>query len=467
MKNISVGLCMIFFSISLFPQGVFESSLSNTHEINVSSLLSMGGFIRSATYIARTPVEEALYLQSCYGQAGLKMSAPLGEHVSASSDIRFRYGTEFSKTIHEFELREAYVDLFVGPLGFRFGKQIVSWGKGTVYNPTQRITPIDPLYRSPDRDDMKLGNWAIMTNLNLGSKTKFSGYWLPVYKPSVLLIEPVPMPDYIRFQTDAFPDARLKNGSYGLKYELFLNQFDASFSWFDGYSHWPGITYLSAVFDTITYEPAEIGLAEKAYNIQALGLDFAIPFGSWIFRFEGAWQTTQAYDEKEYIPYPELAYTAELERTGTNLNMMAGYYGKYITDFASLERSPELTFDSNMLIELLQAGITVTPEIIDNEIASRIKSFNRLYNYQTEEFYQSALAVLTGNFFYEKLELSLPVIYNFTTEEWTIRPALTYKPYDGIHLQAGYEGYYGPEGSLYDLIGPVLNSGFMAVKVIF
>ena len=75
--------------------------------------------------------------------------------------------------------------------------------------------------------------------------------------------------------------------------------------------------------------------------------------------------------------------------------------------------------------------------------------------------------VLKGNFFYDKLELSLPVIYNFTSEEWTLRPGITYKPFDGVHIKAGYEGYYGGKGSLYDLLGPVLNSGFLSVKLVF
>jgi len=326
---------------------------------------------------------------------------------------------------------------------------------------------MDPLYRSPEQDDMKLGNWTMKGSLRLGLNMKLSGFWLPVYMPSRLMIKPVPVPDYITFTIPDFPNTELKNGSYGLKYDLFLKRFDASLSWFDGYNHWPGISYQSAVFDTETYQPVEIVLFEKAYRTQALGLDFAVPAGAWIFRFEGAWQNTTSYHEKEYIPYPELAYTAEIERSGSNLTFLAGYYGKYISDFIPPVRTPELSFDSNMLVALMQSGLVITPDIVDDEIRNRIKAFNMLYNYQMEEFYHSAFVVLKSNFFYDKLELSIPVIYNFTSEEWTIRPGITYKPYDGIHLQAGYEAYYGPEGSLYDLIGPVLNSGYISVKVIF
>jgi hypothetical protein len=208
--------------------------------------------------------------------------------------------------------------------------------------------------------------------------------------------------------------------------------------------------------------PTEIYLAEKAYRSKMLGLDFALPMGSWMFRFEGAWQQTRDYIESEFIPFPELSYEAEIEKTGDHINLIAGYYGKYILDFIGPFSNPELKIDHESISEMINSGFP-----INEEIENKIDAFNRMYNYQLEEVYHSAFLVSSGNLFYNSLEYEIPVIYNITTGEWTIRPSLTIKPFDGFHLKVGYEGYFGRSGSLYDLVGPVLNSGFLSVKIIF
>ena len=36
-----------------------------------------------------------------------------------------------------------------------------------------------------------------------------------------------------------------------------------------------------------------------------------------------------------------------------------------------------------------------------------------------------------------------------------------------VNNTAGYAGLYGPENSLYDLVGPVLNAGYLSLKISF
>ena len=97
----------------------------------------------------------------------------------------------------------------------------------------------------------------------------------------------------------------------------------------------------------------------------------------------------------------------------------------------------------------------------------QVGAFNRQFNYQLEEIYHTIFFLWEGRFLYEKLELRLPVIYNITAEEWICRPAVSYMPADGIKLTAGFNGFYGPEGSLFDLVGPVLNAGYFSMKLTF
>jgi hypothetical protein len=54
-----------------------------------------------------------------------------------------------------------------------------------------------------------------------------------------------------------------------------------------------------------------------------------------------------------------------------------------------------------------------------------------------------------------------------STEEWMIRPEITYNPGSGISLSLGYQGMWAPEGELYDLVGPALNAGWFTVRLSF
>jgi len=190
---------MMLLSITSSGQGLFESSLSESSDIPGQEFLTIGGFIRSATYIGETTEKRDLYLQSAYAQASLQLKAKAGSKVSAFTDIRFRYGTEWQETVSEIDLREAYVNLQTGPVDFSLGKLIAPWGKGTVFNPVNKLTPMDPTLRSPESDDMNLGIWALQGGVNLGSYLKLTATWNPLYQPGKLLIDPIPMPEYVYF----------------------------------------------------------------------------------------------------------------------------------------------------------------------------------------------------------------------------------------------------------------------------
>jgi hypothetical protein len=250
-KSGSILVWLMLILSPAFSQSLFESSQSNNEKL-VSSNLQLGGFIRSLAYVANTPETDHLYFQSAYSQAGLLLEATAGSWVSAKADIRFRYGTEFRKPVSEMDFREAYIDMWTGPASFRIGKLITPWGKGSVFNPTNKLTPLDPTVRSPVEDDMMLGSWAIQGRINLGSSMKLTATWKPLYQSSVLLIDPVPMPDYVNFLKPDYPGTELKEGSYGLNYDVFTSAVDLSLYWFDGYHSWPGIAYDSFILDTLT-----------------------------------------------------------------------------------------------------------------------------------------------------------------------------------------------------------------------
>lgn len=466
---------IIAWSIIAVPacigQGLFESSRPGNHETLVSSKLSLGGFIRSLSYINGSS-ENTHYLQSVYGQAGLLLDAKTGDIASAHADIRLRYGNEFGEQLSDFQLREAYVDLWAGPFSLKAGKTIAPWGKGSVFNPTAKLTPTDPTVRSPEEDDRYLGSWAIQAGLRLGNHFRITGTWKPLYEPSILLIDPVPLPSYVKFLEPDYPDPELKEGSYGLKADLTTSALDASLYWFEGYHHWPGIAYDSFVPDLANFETEALNLFEKAYRIRMAGMDLSIPVGAWILRAEGAWQQSHGEPpDREYLPLPEISYTAEIERSGSNLTLIAGYYGKYILDYtpSGADASLSADMDPSAAGGLFQPGSVPDQEQMDQAVKEQIRAFNRLYNYQLEEFYHTIFMVGQAILAHELFKIKLPLIYNITTEELLIRPGIWYSPpgAEGFEIGAGFEGMYGPGNSLFDLVGPSMNAAWLSVRLSF
>jgi len=463
-------LCVLLLLLGISGasgQGLFESTLAEGSESPGEEFLSLGGFIRSAVYLGKTPLEEDPYLQSAFGQAGLVMKAKAGTMATAVAEIRFRYGTEWQHHISDIELREAYVDLQTGPVGFRFGKLISPWGKGTLFNPTSKLTPIDPTTRSPETDDMNLGIWALQGSVNMGSYLKLAATWNPLYQPGKLLIDPIPMPGYVSFLDPDYPGVKLNEGSYGIRLDLRAPLMDAALYWFDGYHSWPGIAFDSFIMDTLSMEPIALNILEKAYGIRMAGADFSVPVGSWIFTAEGAWfQANNSQEGREYIPFPEISYTAEVERSGSWWTVITGYYGKYIIDFSPALAKPALSAEQEQFLPLMQEGM-ISPEMVDELVREQVSAFNRLYNYQLEEFYHSTFLVLKGELFHNTLEIQAPVIYHISTGEWIAQPSVTWIPVDGLRVKAGFNGMWGGENSLYDMVGPILNAGYISMTLTF
>jgi hypothetical protein len=195
-------------------------------------------------------------------------------------------------------------------------------------------------------------------------------------------------------------------------------------------------------------QPELLQLLEHPYRIRMAGLDFSLPLGSWIIRTEGAWQeSTGDRTSNEHIPFPELAYAAEIERSLGNFDLVAGYYGKYIMDYEDPVFPPSLSPDAESLHGLINGQGTFTPALFDDLVRNQIASFNRLYNYQLEPQYHSAFVVISGQFFYDILECAVPLIYNFTTEEWMVQPRISYRPADGVEVSVGFSDRYSMQGT--------------------
>jgi len=83
------------------------------------------------------------------------------------------------------------------------------------------------------------------------------------------------------------------------------------------------------------------------------------------------------------------------------------------------------------------------------------------------EYYHSAGLRFEAELLYGRLIPSLTALYNFTSKDLMVRPAVKYKPSDGVTLSAGYEHYAGTRGSMYDIIDDFMKAVFFAIRLDF
>ena len=104
---------------------------------------------------------------------------------------------------------------------------------------------------------------------------------------------------------------------------------------------------------------------------------------------------------------------------------------------------------------------------LESYIRQQVGAFNRLYNYQLEEFYHTGGIRIGTDLAYGKFMPSVFTMYNFTSRDILIIPEIKIKPSDGLTITAGAEFYNGINGSLYDIVDSFMNSIYVALKVDF
>lgn len=448
-------------------QGLFEQSLVSSDSA-LASPLSFSGFVRSTIY-AGNHDESPVYLQSVYSQVSLEASISAGKFGDAYAEMRYRTGYEFQEKFSKAELREAYVKLYLGPLAVQAGKQIISWGSTSFLNPTDQFSPMDPTFRSPESEDLRKGVWALSTNFSISSSSSFYFIWMPLYEPSVLLTDAFSFPDYLSLNDHQSRNLDISDGSFALKYDLRSAILDLDLSYFNGYRNTPSLALDTAIFNMTSFQPELLRLSQRPYRINMAGLNMTIPAGSYLFRLEAAWMDPakeQEYDP--HLPLSELSYVAEIEQSGANVSLIAGYYGKYLPDFIRADFNPALLKgEMPPISDIFPPGVSPSLSGLSSFLDTEIKGFNRLINYQQYEISHSAYAILKMSAFNDLIDLEIPVMYNFTVGELTLMPSLAFKIADGFSFKLGAYSIFGKENTLYDLIGPGLNAGFGMLQLKF
>ncbi len=137
-----------------------EGSSSGSSDSSSPATYELSGYVRGDAFMGKIPEYRQGYLQAAYGELSLQLRAGKSEYGDAFAETRLRYGMQGNQPGYEAELREGYVNTYLGPIDIRLGQQIIVWGKADGFNPTNNLTPTNLSIRSPHDDDRRVGNFA-------------------------------------------------------------------------------------------------------------------------------------------------------------------------------------------------------------------------------------------------------------------------------------------------------------------
>lgn len=166
------------------------------------------------------------------------------------------------------DVRAAFVELSLGGVTLKAGRQALAWGRTDRINPTDVLAGRDLQRLVTEEDDNRMGQFAVTLALPLGGGT-LNGVWQPEFRAS-RLPNGAPIP--------SIPLRR--SASYALRYERYGAGFDFSLTLANGPDHTPWLT------------PATInGQPQIAFSypiVTTLGADFSTTLGAYGIRFEAA-----------------------------------------------------------------------------------------------------------------------------------------------------------------------------------
>ena len=426
-----------------------------------------GGFIRGGFYTWVDKSDHKLYFPGAYSDLGINLETGNGKNFRSFADIRFRYGSEFLKPVSKIDIREAWVVVNGKKWNFSAGQKIIKWGRCDFTNPTSKLSPINMISRSPDREDMNMGNLLVSANYYPWTKVKFEAVAIPYYRSSVLIIEPVRLPEYVVIKQLPFLVTEKEMFSHALKADFHLKFFDWSFSWFEGYDPLPGITLTEFNLDLNQQIPVPyIELSVKPYKTRVLGMDFETVVGALGIRGEAAWSDPElSYEKNEYVPFPEIKWALGADWSKGIWRFTGEYSGKFIIEYTPSSVEPLIGTGSDF--SQIAPLLTIPGFDIEDYVKLQVGAFNRLYNNQLNRYYHLTALRIEADLLYGKLLPSVMTLYNITSHDMLLIPEVKIKPADGLAITIGAEIYSGRKGSLYDIVDDFMNGAYVSLRVDF
>jgi len=451
--------------------GLFEQSLSAPAAAAAAPASTAGatapaaappftwsGYGRGDFYAGKEPGSDAANMKAAYGELSLKVTSAKERYGDAFAEVRARYGLQGDQQQLFPELREAYVNGYVGPVSIRLGQQIIVWGRADAFNPTNNITPFDLRIRSPIEDDRRVGNVGARVFVNF-APFRLEGVWMPLYVPSEL--PSVFLPQFVTYGPTNFPPPELQNGLEAARLHLELPAFEASVSYLYGFAPLPGLQLASLTIDPTN---PSVQVARVAYNQHVGGMDFSTTIGDLLaIRGEAALRWPMNYAAKSYAARPDAQYVLGVDRSFGPVSVIAQYMGRYVIDWQPQNGPPTPIDPSQLMMTSSVPAVEEATYLINLELAK----VNQMLFSQLAQVQHLATVRVEWLTAHETLSFSALGMMNFTTQEWLAAPKIGYRFSDAITAYAGAEIFGGPVGTLFGLIAAELSAGYVELRLTF
>ncbi len=439
---------------SLFESATADESAATSVEGPVASRYSLGGYIRGDAFVGTDPGSNAPWMRSAYGETALQLRASGNSSGDGYAEVRLRYGLVGSERQALADLREAYVNAYLGPVDLRVGQQIIVWGRADAFNPTNNLTPLDLNYRSPVDDDRRVANFGLRGHWRW-SPLRLEAVWLPLYRATQL--PTVPLPEYVTETPLVGPAPALENSLVAGRLHWELASFEASASVLRGFAPLPGIALASF---TTGQTPPSVVVTRRPYQQTVYGFDFATTAGDFGLRAEAAYRVP-TLSSAVHAPRPDLQYVVGAD---TNLgagNFILQYGGRYTLDW---ERYRHGTARVTALSSLV--GDTAR-DVAQPQIESELRAANQMLFSQLARVQHLVTARAEWKLLHETLTLSALAMANATTEEWLAMPKARYQIADGLSTTMGAEYYAGPKDTGFGTIGELYSAAYAELRLSF
>jgi len=449
-KSLFWGITLLF---NMQYSGLCQSAEVEDTNSEAETKITMNGYVRGSSYFGG----EIYDFTNIFSEVRFNAEARF-DKASLKADLRMRTGSSFEDRFNGIDIKELYASVQNDRVQISIGNQIIDWGRTDGYNPTNYLTPKNYFFLTDDMDDQLISIFMARLKYSMNSAIDLDLVFTPVYQPSLYRFDLIPIGQNIQFTEFAQPSLHFKNMSFAARLNADYPFAGFALSYFNGYDTFHGFDNSEILFDktngsmTILNEP-------KPYQKQAIGIDFAIPTPYLIFRGEAAFNLPSHKETGMYIPKDDVHYVLGLEKEMLGFRWILQYIGKYLPNFDSLSPPDALKYDLTNPLEQLNFAMDMT--------VFEMTTFNRKLFGQQYEFGHAVSLYLSRSFAFEVITTEIAGMYDFQTEEWMVRPKVTWQVNDRVRIGLGGCYLDGPEKSLFDYSKGIMNGLFGDFRVYF
>jgi len=404
-----MALAVVLLAVA--PAAAEETEESARSVTDLVKAAQLSGSLRAAYWSSNRSLDDGDH----FGVAALWLkSAPkLGPNASLLIDGWVGNQDLVHEEATTGELREAYLDLHLGALDLRIGKQIIVWGRADRLNPTDNLTPRDFTLLVPEDTDQRSGAAGIQATYHIGSFA-LTGVSLLTFEPHHV---PVGRPPDGSTLGTRYPGNPVSQ--WAAKVDHTGGRLDWSLSYFDGFDPYPDLS-----LDRVRRTGVDALLAN--HRIRVVGADAASTVGPYGLRAEAAYTITRdTRGDNPEIKNPFFYLVVGGDRTFLdNLNINVQYIFRRVFNFQD-------------------------PNDILNPIRRELARQENLLNNQIDAVQHSMSLRVSKKWLNDTLETEVRLILGFIRLDAVVRPKIIYAVTDNLKLTVGADVFRGDEHSFF------------------